>query len=60
MGTLDLIVTHYREPWEVGKQLFDMIAMQREVDFRDISVILVNDGTRTHCLSSCLTGIRTR
>ena len=44
MGKLDLIVTHYREPWEVGKQLFDMIAMQREVDFRDIGVILVNDG----------------
>ena len=44
MGTLDLIVTHYREPFEVGKQLFDMIAMQREVDFNSICVILVNDG----------------
>lgn len=44
MGTLDLIVTHYKEPWEVGKNLFDMIAMQRQVDFNDISVILVNDG----------------
>ncbi len=44
MGTLDLIVTHYHEPWEVGKQLFDMIANQREVDFTDIGVILVNDG----------------
>ena len=44
MGTLDLIVTHYREPWELGKKLFDMIAMQRDINFDDIGVILVNDG----------------
>ena len=42
--TLDIIVTHYREPWEVGKTLFDSIAMQRMVNFEDIRVILSNDG----------------
>ena len=44
MGTLDLIVTHYREPWELGKPLFDSIAMQRQVNFENIGIILVNDG----------------
>lgn len=42
--TLDLIITHYTEPWKVGKQMFDMLAMQREVNFDDVGVILVNDG----------------
>ena len=41
---LDIIVTHYKEPWIVGKGLFDSIAMQRMVNFDDIRVILVNDG----------------
>lgn len=43
-GSLDLIVTHYKEPWVTGKYLFDSIAMQRMVNFDDIRVILVNDG----------------
>ena len=42
--TLDLIITHYTEPWKVGKPMFDMLAMQREVNFDDVGVILVNDG----------------
>lgn len=41
---LDIIVPHYHEPWEVGKYLFDSIALQRMVDFQNIRVILVNDG----------------
>ena len=43
-GSLDLIVTHYKEPWEVGKKFFDMLALQRDINFDDVSVILVNDG----------------
>lgn len=43
-GSLDLIVTHYREPWEVGKKFFDMLALQRDINFDNLSVILVNDG----------------
>ena len=42
--TLDLIVPHYKEPWETCKYLFDSIAMQRGIDFGDIRVVLVNDG----------------
>ena len=42
--TLDLIITHYKEPFSVGKPLFDMIGLQRNINFEDVSVILVNDG----------------
>ena len=42
--TLDIIVTHYTEPWETGKKLFDSIMVQECVDFEDINVIIVNDG----------------
>ena len=41
---LDIIVTHYKEPWETGKKLFDSIALQECVDFEDITVLIVNDG----------------
>lgn len=41
---LDIIVPHYREPWSEGKKLFDMLALQRDVNFNDFRVILVNDG----------------
>ena len=43
-GSLDLIVTHYKSPFELGKPFFDMLALQRNVDFKDVGVILVNDG----------------
>lgn len=43
-GSLDLIVTHYKEPWSVGKPFFDMLALQRNINFDDVGVILVNDG----------------
>ena len=43
-GSLDIIVTHYKEPWPLGKKLFDMIALQRDINFDDVGVILVNDG----------------
>lgn len=41
---LDIIVTHYREPWDVGSKFFGMLDLQRGVDFSDFQVILVNDG----------------
>ena len=42
--TLDLIITHYKSPFELGKPFFDMVALQRNIDFNDVGVILVNDG----------------
>lgn len=41
---LDIIVTHYDEPWEVGKPFFDMIEHQACVDPASFSVTLVQDG----------------
>lgn len=41
---LDIIVPHYKEPWETCKYLFDTIATQRGVLFDNIRVIVVNDG----------------
>ena len=44
MPYLDIIVPHYREPWETGKKFFDMLSLQRGVRFEDIRVILCQDG----------------
>ena len=41
---LDIIVTHYNEPWKTGKKFFDMLALQRGISFDDFRVLLVNDG----------------
>ena len=50
---LDIIVTHYKEPWEMGIGLFNSIAMQRMVNFDDIGVILVNDGFEHELPNDC-------
>lgn len=55
-GSLDIIVTHYKEPWKLGRKLFDSIAFQRNVNFDDINVILVNDGEGNELPEDCFTG----
>ena len=42
---LDLFITHYKEPWEVGQDGFRMLASQHGVDWNQIRVTLVHDGT---------------
>lgn len=42
---LDLFITHYNEPWEVGRAGFEMLRNQRCVNWGDIRVTLVHDGT---------------
>jgi len=42
--TLDIIITHYKEPWELGYEAFEMIRMQRCIDFNKIHVYVVQDG----------------
>ena len=42
---LDIIVTHYNEPWELGEKLFTILRLQRGVDFDDFRVLIVHDGT---------------
>ena len=54
---LDIIVTHYKEPFEVGAELFNSIAMQRMVNFDDIGVILVNDGEENELPKECFSGL---
>ena len=44
MPTLDIIITHYKEPYEVGRKLFEIIGLQRGVDFGEFKVTVVNDG----------------
>ena len=41
---LDIIITHYDEPWETGKKFFDMIEHQRCFDRSTVTITLVQDG----------------
>jgi len=38
------VITHYKSPFSLGKPWFDMLALQRNIDFKDIGVIVVSDG----------------
>ena len=42
---LDIIVTHYQEPWSLGEKMFSILDLQRGVSFDDIRVLLIHDGT---------------
>lgn len=57
---LDIIITHYREPFETGKPLLDMIDLQRGISFDSIRVMIVNDGEEHHIPDELLTGYRYR
>lgn len=41
---LSICVPHYNEPWETCGFLFDTIGLQRGIDFKDIEVLVGNDG----------------
>ena len=41
---LDIIVPHWKEPWSVCRYLFESLQWQIGIDFRDLRVIVVNDG----------------
>ena len=41
---LDIIIPHYKEPWEVCRPMFDMLVNQKGVDFNDFKVWLIHDG----------------
>ena len=43
---LDLFITHWTEDWEIGKKAFQMMAAQRGVDWSQIRVTLVHDGSK--------------
>lgn len=41
---LDIIITHWREPWSECRKMFDMLRLQRGADWSEARVILVQDG----------------
>ena len=45
MAKLDLIMAHYKYPWETCAKFFDMLDLQRGICFMDFRVILIHDGT---------------
>ena len=53
---LDLFITHYNEPWEVGAKGFHILASQQDVDWSQIRITLVHDGTE--CFpDECFAGV---
>ena len=45
--TLDILIPQYKETDEVLKPMLDSISLQQNVDFKNIGVIIVNDGSDT-------------
>lgn len=45
---LQILIPQYKETDEILKPLLDSIALQQNIDFEDIGVIIVNDGTDIH------------
>ena len=43
--TLDILIPQYKETDDIVKPLLDSIALQQTIDFNDIGVIIVNDGS---------------
>ena len=47
---LDIVVTHYKEPWSVVRPFFDMLNAQKYVDFSRFKVWFVQDGPATNLI----------
>ena len=45
---LQILIPQYKETDEIVKPLLDSIALQQSVDFKEIGVIICNDGTDVH------------
>ena len=51
---LQFLIPQYKETDKIIKPLLDSIALQQNVDFNEIGVIITNDGTDTHLTSEFL------
>ena len=51
---LQILIPQYKETDEVIKPLLDSLAIQQNVDFNELGVIIVNDGTDIHLSDSLL------
>ena len=45
---LQILIPQYNETNEIIKPLLDSIAIQQNIDFNEIGVIIVNDGSDIH------------
>lgn len=45
---LQILIPQYKETDEVVKTLLDSVAIQQNVDFKEIGIIICNDGTEVH------------
>ena len=52
---LQILVPQYKETDDIVKPLLDSIALQQNVDFSEIGVIICNDGTDVHLSDKLLT-----
>lgn len=41
---LDIVITHYNEPWFICRKQFQMLEAQRIVNWNEVKVTVVNDG----------------
>ena len=55
---LQILITQYNETDEIIKPLLDSIALQQSVDFGDIGVIIVNDGSDVHLSKELMDGYK--
>lgn len=53
---LQILVPQYKETDEIIKPLLDSIALQQNVDFGEIGIIICNDGTDVYLSDELLTG----
>lgn len=44
MRLLDIVITHSTEEWGIGRKMFEMLKLQRGVDWQEVGVIVVQDG----------------
>lgn len=42
---LEIVVTHWTEPWEVGRDAMLMLSLQRRVDWSEVAVTMIHDGS---------------
>ena len=45
---LQILIPQYKETDEILKPMLDSIALQQNIDFNEIGVIIVNDGSNIH------------
>ena len=43
--TLDIIIPHHNEPWEICRKFFDMLKLQLCADLSEIRVMMIHDGS---------------